>query len=634
MIVRFWSCACLALLCCCAIFFYTRPAIASCLDDSNCGSLKGRESFPVNLELEHKALSRFFSQQVPLSSVEVESSSEDVLQDLSRRTPAYTALLSALEVMESRFFEIAEGTWPQAIDWTAAVMGTQVSATLSAMTEKLNLQEPGNVPSPVEKRDHENLINRYFTQITSFYFGENAFSLRTQAYDDMLWVVLGWLEAIKFINRHSELHYASPDPTEDHYQRFNHSWYARQFIPQYAHRARLFYDLASRGWDTSLCGGGMIWNPYLAPYKNAITNELFIAASVGMYLHFPGDDNASPFSNIAGQEKNKLPPAKAHDVRYLDNAVEAYKWLKGSGMRNGQGLYVDGFHIRGWRGGKDGSNGTRECDLRDDKVYTYNQGVLLSALRGLWEATGSTKYLQDGHELVRNVIAATGWRDRDTDQMWRWAGLGRNGILEEVCDWSGTCSQNGQAFKGIFFHHLTLFCSPLLGPKDREKKQERNELGDHEGRFLHQKSCDEYAEWIEHNALAATVTRDEDGVFGEWWGRLAGPRQSPHDEEDTTTSRMERPPELGTDYRNTGVPRDEMWRLPQDDVMYRPDDGYMGRDDVRYDWRQESSFPVKPVPSKKDINDRGRGRTVETQSGGLAVLRAFWSLVVSREKQR
>ena len=40
----------------------------------------------------------------------------------------------------------------------------------------------------------------------------------------------------------------------------------------------------------------MSWNPYLEPYKNAITNELFISASIGMYLYFPGDDNDSPFS--------------------------------------------------------------------------------------------------------------------------------------------------------------------------------------------------------------------------------------------------------------------------------------------------------------------------------------------------
>ena len=527
---------------------------------------------------------------------------------------SYTALLDAIDVMESRFFEVSHGTWPQSIDWTAAVMGTQVSATLSAMTEHPGILSSASAPSLVEARDHENLINRYFTQIASFYFGENAFSLRTQAYDDMLWVVLGWLEAIKFINRHSGLHYTSSHPSSSHQYKSNHSWYAHQFIPQYAHRARLFYDLASRGWDTTLCGGGMIWNPYLAPYKNAITNELYIAASISMYLYFPGDDNTSPFS----QESEKLPPAKAHDVRYLDNAVEAYKWLKNSGMRNAKGLYVDGYHIKGWRGGKDGSNGTRRCDLRDEKVYTYNQGVLLSGLRGLWEATGSIEYLQDGHELVRNVIAATGWEDRDTDRKWGWAGLGRNGILEEQCDWSGTCSQNGQTFKGIFFHHLTLFCGAL--PEEREKG-----LRDRDARWLHRKSCDEYGTWIRRNARAAYVTRDEDGVFGEWWGR---PSSSTSNDDDNKFegNDMERPRSEGTDYRNHGVPRDEIWRLPQDDVMYRPYE-----EDLQFAWHKRRSEEDREVGTR-DVNDRGRGRTVETQSGGLAVLRAMWSLVERRQK--
>ena len=30
----------------------------------------------------------------------------------------------------------------------------------------------------------------------------------------------------------------------------------------------------------------------------------------------------------------------------------------------------------------------------------------------------------------------------------------------------------------------------------------------------------------------------------------------------------------------------------------------------------------------RDFNDRGRGRTVETQSGGLSVLRAHWNWVL------
>jgi hypothetical protein len=29
----------------------------------------------------------------------------------------------------------------------------------------------------------------------------------------------------------------------------------------------------------------------------------------------------------------------------------------------------------------------------------------------------------------------------------------------------------------------------------------------------------------------------------------------------------------------------------------------------------------------RDVNDRGRGRTVETQSSGLAVVRAMWLFV-------
>lgn len=369
----------------------------------------------------------------------------------------------------------------------------------------------------------------------------------------------------------------------------------------------------------------MVWNPHLAPYKNAITNELFIAASVSMYLYFPGDSNASPFLPNLGTEKEEaLPPAIAHDLQYLDNAVETYAWLKGSGMRNGQGLYVDGFHIQGWRGGNGGSNGTGKCDLREEKVYTYNQGVLLSGLKGLWEATGSLGYLQDGHELVRNVIAATGWEDRDTERKWRWAGLGRNGVLEELCDWSGSCSQNGQTFKGIFFHHLTLFCSPLR--RHCEDLDNRHAQNDNDATQLHQESCDGYNDWIRHNAVAAYVTRNKDGVFGEWWGRSSP--QGHDDRPDDARVTFEAPTSEGTDYRNFGIPRDDIWRLPEDDIMYKPSE-YARQEDLRKFW---NGVPANDGYETEDINDRGRGRTVETQSGGVAVLRALWRLVDSRRK--
>ena len=511
----------------------------------------------------------------------------------------YTSLLDALDIMQDHFFEVSFGTWPDAIDWTAAVLGTHISATLSSISSHLP-----NDPTINEIRDHENTINRYFTQLSTFYFGENAFSLRNQAYDDMLWVVLDWLEAIMFIKQHSSLY--KPE-TSTSGSLGASSWYARQFAPQFSHRARVFYDLASKGWDETLCGGGMVWNPDLYPYKNAITNQLFIAASISMYLHFPGDDDDAPFASES-VGIGSIPPAKARDEIYLHNAVKGYQWLKNSGMRNGQGLYVDGFHIGGWR---PRNPGTRRCDVRNEMVYTYNQGVILTGLRGLWEATGEREYLDDGHHLIQSVIAATGWAGRDKPGHWRWAGLGRNGVLEEVCDWSGICSQNGQTFKGIFFHHFSVFCAPLTNEND----EGRPWLRDNDVHARHQQKCQQYAGWINWNADAATLTKDSNGEFGEWWGREA------YDAE------IEEPSYDGTDYRNFVVPQDDVWQISEirEDVL---DDTLERRQELRLRFLKEATPREKPV-DERDINDRGRGRTVETQSGGLSVVRAAWKLAQS-----
>lgn len=542
------------------------------------------------------------------SSDDAASQADFVIQKSSDTPPTFSALLDAIEVMQEHFFEVWQATWPRAIDWTAAVMGTHISATLSSISDFKADHFKGmdyydNSKRSVARRNRENLINKYFTQITSFYFGENAFSLRTQAFDDMLWVVLGWLESIKFINLHSQRgHKTTKDvgALKGHPKTSN--WYGRQFIPQFAHRARLFYDLASKGWDTSLCGGGMIWNPYLTPYKNAITNQLFIAASISMYFSFPGDDNSSPFINQNVEQVHGLPPAKAHDPKYLDAAIEGYKWLSASNMTNEQGLYVDGFHIQGWRGGEDGSPGSGNCDVRDEMVYTYNQGVLLSGLRGLWRATGSLGYIEDGHALIRNVITATGWHQRHTEERWKWAGIGRNGVLEEACDSSGTCSQNGHTFKGIFFHHLNIFCAPL--PRKRFDRNRQTVPVEDDIARLHRKSCESYSAWIRYNARAAYVTRDSNGIFGTWWG-IPFQKAFEGTAEDHTSSGQ------GTDYRNHGVPKNDLWRLPNDPALQAHPREV---DEQMENWRS-------------DPNDRGRGRTVETQSGGLAVLRALWHSV-------
>ncbi|MCJ1366619.1 hypothetical protein MMC16_005748 [Acarospora aff. strigata] len=553
----------------------------------------------------------------PVSSLEQQlllvEAQDDAQASIAEGSPTpyntLPALLDALEVMQLRFFELWQGTWPRAIDWTAAVMGTQISATLSTFTRSLDYHvlyttDSGAAAISAEAIAHENLINKYFTQLTSFYFGENAFALRTQAFDDMLWVVLGWLESVKFINLHMDRHYASASSSADHYN--SSAWYAAQFMPSFAHRARLFYDLATQGWNTTLCGGGMLWNPYLTPYKNAITNELFITASASMYLYFPGDENSSPFSAPDnGESKQSSSTARPHDSRYLKAAIDGYKWLSGSNMTNSQGLFTDGYHIRGWQRGRTNNTiGSGRCDIRNEMVYTYNQGVLLSGLRGLWESTGARSYLEDAHTLVRNAIAATGWHANPAQRRQTWAGLGRNGILEEACDAWGTCSQNGQTFKGIFFHHLASFCAPL---PTEPLTAGVTFAADTEVWKAHETSCKAYVPWLAHNAAAAYATRDEDGVFGMWWG-------PPYNVSESRDAGLSNHGQTGAvDYRNAGVPQNSIWRVDVNDRRGKTRDSY--------------EDPERREEGHRDWNERGRGRTAETQSGGVAVLQALWELV-------
>lgn len=551
------------------------------------------------------------------------------------------ALLDAIDVMQEEYFQIDAGTWPSSIDWTAAVLGTHISATLSTLVSSIDSSTTTSPITCAETIAWDNLINRYFSHTSAFYFGENALSIRQQAYDDMLWVVLGWLENIKLMDLYSSVHLNQVQT--DILQQV---WYGTQFKPAAAHRARLFYDLAARGWDTSLCGGGMVWNPHLRPYKNSITNELFISASVSMYLYFPGDDNDSPFLSSTRATQNlksssssttNSTPSHPHNPQHLQNAIKAYEWLRTSYMTSPypstRGLYADGYHITGWHRTPSGriDPGTGRCDELNTMVYTYNQGVILTGLRGLWVATGQGRYLDDGHDLVEAVVAATGWTEHDSQGGGEgWAGLGRKGVLEEYCDSSGSCSQNGHTFKGIFFHHLAEFCRPLWGAEKKGQEQQYHQpqecvshadahFGqdgfDRQTYEYHLYRCKGYRDWIAHNAQASALTRDEEGRFGTWWGR-------PYPDEGNGGELQDPPPlPLGAvDYANNDHNDDD------------DGDGGEGVSSVSLhkgilDPDVQNDEPADERVGRKrgrDVNDRGRGRTVETQSGGLAVLRALW----------
>jgi hypothetical protein len=145
------------------------------------------------------------------------------------------------------------------------------------------------------------------------------------------WVVLEWLEAIKFV------------------QSYNHNSINRlghKDIARFAHRSHIFYHVIQNQFNTTICDGGLTWNPTLAPYKNAITNELYISSSMAMYLYFTGDKNRDPYPsptylNVTGKTLPPLPALKVHDRSLLQNAVKGYEWLRTHNFTNAQGLIVD-----------------------------------------------------------------------------------------------------------------------------------------------------------------------------------------------------------------------------------------------------------------------------------------------------
>lgn len=537
------------------------------------------------------------------------------------------SLINAVDVMQTSYFQVWAGLWPTAIDWTSAVIATHIAAAMSTVSSSTNYAIQPSSGDYALLQKPESLINRFMSHLIGFYFGQDALTLRSEAYDDMLWVVLGWLESIKFVDSHStELLYTQDLP----------SWYGEEWVPGFAHRARIFWDLASGGWDASACGGGMVWSPYLQPYKNAITNELFITASIAMYLHFPGDDNTSPFRAREASGPARVPIGKK-DPKFLDAAIVAYEWLASSNMRNSKGLFIDGFHISHNRHEHAGGR-HKECNIRNEMVYTYNQGVVLSGQRGLWEATGSRDYLEDGHTLISSVINATGFNlasqtvytpasltNSSLPRLGTWHGLGRHGILEEACDAYGTCSQDAQTFKGIFFHHFAQFCQPL--PAYVVKPGETVDIPSLERlKAWHVRKCGGYATWVRRNAEAAGETLDERGRAGMWWGaQLAGAWGTGGGEGGEV-------PEGAVDYRNSGVPADGGWRYEGEEGGGKaggkagPAAAAAAGAGAGAGAARGRGRTLRGRTVVGDANERGRGRTVETQAGFVAVLRAALEL--------
>ncbi|CAK4031738.1 glycoside hydrolase family 76 [Lecanosticta acicola] len=491
-----------------------------------------------------------------------------------------------LATMQSTYWN---GTyWPTTLQWEGALISTIIATTERYFTDALVAYQ-GNVPGArTDAAQIQFDIRKYYSQIEAYYGGEDTIQIFDAAYDDAQWVVLEWLEAIKFVKQ---------------YDAYSKSSYGQQDIAYFAHRAHIFYNIVQDQFNTSLCEGGVDWNPALSVYKNAITNELFVSSSIAMYLYWPGDISSDPYPSPDYTNKTlpPLPSLKIHDPLLLQNAREEWAWFKSHNFTNAQGLIVDGFHI---------SDGQTTCDRRNEMVYTYNQGVMLSGLRGLWEATGDTTYLEDGYNLIDTVISATGWHAPSWTQASEWAGLGRNGIMEDYCDAPASCNQDQSIFKGAYFRNLNLFCEPL--PISAALVPGLTYTASPSLADFHDRNCHGYARWVQHNAYAALCTRNSTSdIIGQWWGApYFNKTQAPSPAYGLPI------PEGSVDICNDpGLLDSSPWKC----------DGRYGCEDYEY------SGHLKRGGRSLGKRAADQERTVETQAQGLAVVNAAGAFTLKRK---
>jgi hypothetical protein len=121
------------------------------------------------------------------------------------------------------------------------------------------------------------------------------------------------------------------------------------------------------------------------------------------------------------------------------------------------------------------------CINNNQTTWTYNQGVILSGLALLYNATGNVTLI----DIAQNIADAT-------IQHLTYS----NGILKETCE-PTTCDNDQQLFKGIFIRHLN-YLLPYLTDRSH---------------------IDKYRSFLMQNAASVWTTRqcEHDGLFSLIW---------------------------------------------------------------------------------------------------------------------
>ena len=205
-------------------------------------------------------------------------------------------------------------------------------------------------------------------------------TFRDNYYDDEGWWVLTWIRAYELTGDRA-----------------------------YLRQAKSVFKALTKGW-TPACGGGLQW-AHRKPYKNAITNETFMADAALLHEATPGD------------------------TRYARWALREWRWFSASGMLTRSHLVIDGLSPR--------------CRPKlHSPTWTYNQGMLIGAMVSMAKMTDRRSFLV----IARRVAHAAIHSPR----------LSPHGILHEPCRPS-SCGRDAPMFKGIFIANLKLLYDRVGG---------------------------------------------------------------------------------------------------------------------------------------------------------------------------
>ncbi|MCB0284577.1 MAG: glycoside hydrolase family 76 protein [Calditrichaeota bacterium] len=244
--------------------------------------------------------------------------------------------------------------------------------------------------------------------------------------DSALWETTSWWNAANGITALCNYHRFSKDTTFDkriyhtfayanpndflNYYFDDQGWWALAWLDAYdvfndirflKKSADIFSDMV-KGWDKK-CKGGIYWRKDFK-YKNAISNELFIA--VASRLHLSGIESVF------------------NDRTAFEWAQSAASWFIKSGMINSDYLVNDGLD---------------HCRNNNGITWTYNQGVIMGAFTYLFKATNDSLYLNTAVKIANAAIATL---------------VDNRGILKEPNE--PNCNADQVQFKGIFIRNLAI----------------------------------------------------------------------------------------------------------------------------------------------------------------------------------